>query len=897
MRNTDNTNQTGLTLTNQEHVAPDVTVELDDKPPSEFWEQVATASGFQIALATSMHEVARETNASSNYECTEALLERGVTGLGKMYATVATGFLEPTTQGNRFQQALNITEQYCQSGKNDLSVDAGVGDLEDGPIALLDAGESTLTIQVNVTPLFFDLRADEKGRGGICQILSQLAAVADVRLVANTLTAGKLADKHHHELPGDVKSQWRTYPSQGPASESTEQALVELDDRPVRFVELVGGEDTETLRYSVVQGTLGVSRPTMSSYRDVLEDEYNLIRTFQRGQYKHVELTQAGREFLDLLEEEKRKQASLSDYSKSDVKSNPNSSYHLRVSRGKHGEGGEGNTEAATATTARSRTDRYGNTVQTQWLDGRKQAAIRATARDNGISLVDHPAEGYEDCRNRYIGYDDTDDELVVSLEVTSSVSLMAGLALTLTSSQMWHSVLTPDRLDGAAGSLAGLLVDDHTILRDGLCIGWLPNHVQDGASLIEELREAHEEVLEMTRTLKAKQVEHGRFSDEEAAYRGTILSYCHGVVGTMAALLDMAGVTPRYELRFADSNNVCTHDEKRKAVSETLAKTVSIQSRYGFFALNRHLFDTKAGKPSISPDVDAADPVGEFMGSFVLVGKHATEFEETLRQNLRQPADHRDDAPEVAVSVPIETPSRAFTGRVVSRVLSWKNITPTREAVSLLHGLTGSSYDAAHACYALGKESNPVGRDTDVVDVRYALSQLSWERLLPEMNRGLQKLVCALLRSEEPFTTQQELAEAVGVSKNTVTKHLPRLEAFGLLRETAAGLCLCLSMPDEDGGPSVPEYIRGEFATMTDVLYEAATSLFPAEAWIHTLDWYHAELDPLFEHAPWLEPWVDVLRTLCNDLEREPIPVTFGQTPEQAPLTATDASEGVTAL
>jgi hypothetical protein len=244
---------------------------------------------------------------------------------------------------------------------------------------------------------------------------------------------------------------------------------------------------------------------------------------------------------------------------------------------------------------------------------------------------------------------------------------------------------LTPERIE--SGKLGDMLANHTDLLRNSRCLGYLADRNATAEDYRDALLAAAEDLRNLTKDLY-----HGNFEDE-TRFRGEITREAHGLAGTMVHLLDLADVEivreariPRYSQDFKPS--------QKADLATTLATGASIQSKYGEFAAYRQLFENREDKRTFPPSVDADDPFGECIGSFVLVGKSVEGFADRLRRRLANQETH-DDAPEFAVEIPVEVATeRQHVAHTVREMCRQKSIRPTREATSMLAALTGTPYD-----------------------------------------------------------------------------------------------------------------------------------------------------------------------------------------------------------
>ena len=186
-------------------------------------------------------------------------------------------------------------------------------------------------------------------------------------------------------------------------------------------------------------------------------------------------------------------------------------------------------------------------------------------------------------------------------------------------------------------------------MLRNSRCLGYLKDADATPEDYTDALLEAAEDLGDLTRDLH-----HENYEDCNR-FRADILREAQGLAGTIVHLLDSANVDvvreariPRFSRDFGKS--------QQADLAETLSVGASIQSRYGESTAYRQLLESREDKreSAIPPTVDADDPFGELIGSFVVVGKSVDQLADPLRRRLSNREVH-EDAPEFSVPIPIE--------------------------------------------------------------------------------------------------------------------------------------------------------------------------------------------------------------------------------------------------
>lgn len=880
-----------LTLTQQSPLSAVTTVTLDT-PVGDIWERITATDGFQSALETAVGGLVGDQRAGAR---AYALEELGVTALDGLYASAVAALADENPIHDRWQeQALQLTQDFGSAERSVVGLHAPVGKIADGPLAVLRASTVTPTVAVRIDDAFDELRADQ--RTDIVELLADLANTVDLRIVATGRWQRKLVREYREQLPA-VSEQCSAGPSAGAIAATVEKARAALDPdgRKVRILRQLAKQTSETLSYNQLYALHEVSdgaiRQCLTNGDHSLA-ELGLVETFSRaaGRGSAVELLAAGRELLDRLDSEIGRQQRLeavvsetgnpSDDSRvipsaHEGRHSPGAEAEAVAERGSCGSGGS----AGVADDRDSDRHRLPHHHQVRSAARYRYAAAAGTATDSGITLVDHPISEKDDRGEPHWYYDHDDDRLLVGAEYDNPMKGWVCIALALADPRTFRHVLTPERFE--AGKIGDMLANHTDLLRNSRCLGYLADRNATAEDYTDTLLEAADDLRELT-----KDWYHGNFENRNR-FRATILREAHGLAGTMVHLLDLADVDLVREFRLP--NFARDYDESdRHGLAETIAIGASIQSRYREFTAYRQLFESREDKreSAIPPRVDADDPFGECVGSFVLVGKSVSSLADPLRRRLTNQEVH-DDAPEFGIRVPVKiADERRHIAQTVKCMCDQKSIRPTRAATSMLGALTGTPYDAAKALHNLGSETKAPGRRIRLDEVRYALSTLDTDRILPAMEKpALSKIVHALLVTEPPLV-QSELAERAGVSARSIRTHTERLAAFDFIRETDTGWRFTLPLRgdgehDERGDDVLPWFVatsdedddREQDSFVRDVLAEVVHDLLPPDRYADPDDPVAGALfsepgeriSTLREAWEWLDPWLSVAQMLCD--------------------------------
>lgn len=751
---------------------------------------------------------------------------------------------------------------------------------------------TTPTVAVHLASTFRDARRSH--REGVAALLAELARGADVRVVGTGLTLRWFAKRHRERLPS-VDARLNTPRSVAHVTDARER--LDPDGPHTTTLRALREQPSETATYDALADAVDVPRETLRSRLSTLRDLDLVTEGYNTGDRTAVDLRPAGAAYLDAVDETVGRQADLS--------ASVSEPFNVRNDAVCTTDGSrEGGPDGETATADRDR-HRLADRHDVHYLSRREAAPAGITPPEGGVSVVNYPVEPRDDRGSPGWSYDADADRLVVSAEWDNPMQYAVCLAAALTDVRTWEHVLDADRLDGA--DLADRLAEHKDLLRGCRCLGYLPDRVEDPTEYARRLQEARDDLLELTGDLPRE-----NYEMDTAEFRSLITREALGLAGTMTHLLDCAGVEivreirlPEYTRRFnrggGDDSGI-----DRDGFVRNVATVAAIGSKYGEHSAYRQLLETRDDKVTQSPEavVDAADPLGELIGSFVVVGDLGDRREnlaDALRRGLGSPGDVRDDAPEFAVRIPVEIDAgRPATAQVARRLLDPKRLDVTREAVSLLDATARTPYDVADAVATLGKE--PTRRDLRESEARYALAHVDAERLLTrETPPAARRLVRALLDADRPLT-RAALVDRADVSRSSTYTHLPRLEALGLVEDTDDGyrLALAFATDDERHADRLPWFITDEHAAPRDVVYEAALELVDDatragdpddpvfSTWVDPPPDGVPDVSRLADVWPWVEWALPTLRSLTGT--EDPLPTasttaTFGAEIEQTPL------------
>ncbi len=656
---------------------------------------------------------------------------------------------------------------------------------------------------------FRDLRLQH--RQNICRFLGELARGCDVRVIGTGIELRWLLANHRTNLPVSVDKSSITPLGKSVNPPIDYDAILALDPEgpQIRLLRKLSKEVSGTLTYDNIVRKLNRERSTIRYHVTQKLVPAGIVERVDHYGDPAVRLTHAGWTFLENEYPETAQPRRLEGDTDDSVD-----------------EPGHGYDEPVLPTPELEGKGK-GPSYRTEFLSWPAHHAAAGSGVAGDVTLVDHPVEDDMVTGGRGWSYDADRDELVVVAEYVNPLQWWTSIAFALmgrpqNESQEWltfEHVLDVDRLDALMADIP------KSILRDARQLGYLGANVETGEEYAGELQAWANNLANLTRRLAQDDY------DDRARFRGEITRDALGLAGTMVHLLDAAGVDVVRELRLPEFTR--NFDAGRRTdLVKTVVMGISIQSKYREFASYRQLIEPREQKrrTAYSPRVDATDPVGEVIGSFVLVGPGVDGIQDRLSNELDTLKVH-EEAPEFVVPVNIATPTRPTYASVATRLLRWKGMRPTRLAIDTLRAITGSPYDVAEALAALSKEEY---RDVRLDEVRFAMATLPRDRILVDAYQSIQAMFHALLNADRPLS-KSELAEQADVSTRSVRRHADRLTALDLVRSTNAGLRLSMPFrtPEERYANVRPWYTvanreRNDYedATLPGVIWAAVENL-----------------------------------------------------------------------
>lgn len=907
----------GLSLSVQFPVDADVVLRQPPLAPTALWRSIfdpwSDSTKLPGQLVTGVRALAAGRDAGEFHEQLAS-----ITALDGVYQSVIEWLAtdpnidvdpDDADTGDRFWHAISITRSLGTG--RPLGLQTEPYDIRAGPLELLRIVGIEPSIAIGVDELWdatdgWTRRRSQREK--LLTFLGWLAEVADVQVVASPATLAKLREDHADDLPASVvEAPHPVLTEPGVADVDRDQAQEALEQIPatgrewdiLRVIEEHGGECARRELYNDVR--LGESRGSIREALGTLRS-WSCVSSNGPRNAKVEVLTPTGELALEVLRARDGRRTELSDFADAPETEPENrlaDAVYSGASTRDPPAGDRPDGEAGSG-----RTSRWSGRVDVGYVPNwsRHHAAVASAPEDGGIGLVDRPMEkrtrrdGDEDGRIPWWGYDEDRDEVLVSYEWHGPRAGMVCNVRALLSDAAFEEIFTVEAFDGEAGNLGGLLEGNRWALRTLRQLGYL----KDGMSAAEyrdALREARDDFVELTSDIN-------REEDQPDLYR-TILSLGHGLSTIAADLYDILGIRVVREISIPNFNRDYWGRSKRvHGILKFLAMRMTQSSRYGEYSAWRVLCEPRTEKRQVigsGPDVDAADPRGTVQGSWVLVGKGVSKLRPRLEHLDREGIDLQEDEPgfqPFTLDFVLDERRRTPIERAAKRMLRQRGLKPTAEAISILEAFCGDAYDATEAIAAL--EGEPIPRHVRINELKYGLSQLDSDRIMPELVPTKRKALKALLCADDPLN-QSEIAERAGISARSFRNHRDELEAFDIIEKTDDGKYrLTISYRGEEN--RVPAVVDDSLSTVQDVIWEALFDLIddaerfgdPDDEQLEPLRW-PPDFEEFGRRWPEMEPWISIAAGLANAPYADPDVIRVGKPPEQAsiqdPITASNAS------
>jgi len=883
----------------------DVVLEDPTAAPTKLWRAIASEAVIEEATE---HAVRTLLSGVDRAEAVETLIEEGV---NEPFAHVAADAAKDDREGS--EGTWSGLHDTVRSPATSPMPDGGVDSILDGPVMLFATSGVEPTLSVDLGEGF--MSAPPKRRKTLLGFLTDLSAGFTVRLVCGPVISRALYQQHDTDLPASTVNEARkqgrvgvgTVAAPTPVDDVVDEAFDEVawDDPAWRVLETIVEEPREERAYSALYNDVRINDVSDSAIRKQLGRlaSAGMIERVRGGDRYVARVTQAGIQAADqravelggdgcpnardsdtrVCEGESAggsgcggNRDASSDRSESDAGSTagvndpPKSSAEAVLSPG---EGGR-------PPSPRSIPDRA---PESSYLPRRRHDAVAATADGGDVALLDHDVDRKPHPGDRWVSFDEDRQEIVVEVEAHHSrtASTAVRLAAALTSNKLlYHAVDLPARIDDG-GPMEGFDVN-RVVLRKGHCLGYLPDSINSGAEYADRLREERQKLLS----------EAGQLVGSDGDYRpdiaASVLPDAVGLVSTTIRIYELLGLDVVVNLTVPDWNRNLNpeKEERRASFRKLLSYLTTINATHGVYPMYRKLYERREEKREDAlrgPAVDPSDPTGELLGSWVLSGPGISDFAEDLEHlaswdvHVNAIEDEREFAVDLDI---VQGWSRQVAIRVTNRVLERKNLQLSSKTTDALLALLNSPFSVARAIDRLGKEPLGKERRLHLDEIRWTISTLDLEEIVPNAGIAVQKIVSTLLSASSPLSTA-ELADEADVSEETIRTHRDRLKALGLvvLEEQGTGQATVhrISLPsrderDDEGAPTLgpDEDLNHVSHHVEEVLNQLGESIAVSHPSVWDQLWSPGgdDIDVVWsiEGWEWLRRWADYLAALAGE-------------------------------
>ena len=767
--------ETGVTLTTQTPLDPEIAVDVTDAPTvTPLWNAISSHPQIKALLIRGIRNATHGKHPAAIHELCDTLLPDDLhTTIPFLVRGIASG------DGGAVRTLWEIVDGIGSGSTPTAYLDAIIPwyhfavDAEDTPRHTGDDVETvpppTITISLSYES-FSQRRRDE--RTDICQLITTLGNVFDVRVVGSRYTLAWLTNTHRDTLP--CVSSWRDTTHE---KERVEETLAEIDpdSTHVKILGEISDTPDNTISYTQLFGTLPVGKSRVKQCLSTLS-ELKAVNKVGPPNDKRVVITSIGIEALETIQTEYGTQSTLDDVS-AGVSDPPKNSPQRRD---------PGNSDRGVC---RSETDtKQHNTPQTaqqsapffktEYLtQASHDGIVGCGASEADVAVLKTDPTPWEP-KDRMVSYDSDRREAVVSTHATNPLDYTVSHAVALASPMLLDEVVD----DGVFDTLVNDIPEP--IVHLSRQIGWV---TEETLSSAEAIRDLFVEVGESIERL-TKQLKHDTYTDSRDEHVKKILQKSHGLAGSIVHALDTGGVDVIRDIRVPAG--LTTEQVANLALS--LSYTVTIQSAYKHHSVYRQLIEQREKKRDLmfTVDVDPADNIGSLIGSVVLRGGSAPQLGAKLTDIVADTPTH-DDAPEIATPIRVGGVGRKATAVAVTRTLRRRRFRPTRSLTTVINGVCNDPLTAANTLARLQRDDidgDPAWRRVRWDELRSVLTTVDVDQLVPRLPNTVGRILSTLLRADDPTLSQSELAERVGVTTQTLRNQRENLETTGLIQITDAG-------------------------------------------------------------------------------------------------------------
>jgi hypothetical protein len=439
-----------------------------------------------------------------------------------------------------------------------------------------------------------------------------------------------------------------------------------------------------------------------------------------------------------------------------------------------------------------------------QWLSGPEPRGVmdswgmhtRLTApvREQGVTLVDHEIDAFDDGRVGYLSC--FDDTTIAVVQWGGPLATLVRLSSILLSDKAWARLLNRQALGDDLQEAYDGAFDDavEDVLRYASQVGWLGEEQETWTGLRDRLQYVRDGVLRRL----------GELEDGDTEARTELFKDAHGLFATATHLYAAAGLDLQITMRLPDVDQLRRNSQRLRNFTQFFRHTIPKSAGYGTHNAYRNLIEDREPKLKrrMSVEFDPTEPLADLVADWVIVGPDAS----TLQPDLRGALEAADDDVRESVaqgneetfglSVPVHV-ANTYAGirAVLETHLERKGFQASSELRELTHVLQSvlatddrgaSPYDVATVCLHLAAATHD-GETLGVADLEHGLAQLPADRLVPTLPPSTRRLFQTILAATDPLCTSQLVDEA-GVSQRSYDRHRELLTAIGFLDQDDEG-------------------------------------------------------------------------------------------------------------
>lgn len=787
------------------------------------------AARYDDAYGTNIIETRRPGPFVYEYLCEV----HGVDALATHYASALTEYalkFEPAEHDNLPEHHQNhhdelerfLTQFGTGSGPFARDIDA----LTRGPLAIHRQDPTPNTVWVTLDAQAWHNVSDQRTAATSLATLAALGEVFDVALVLSSPRLLRDLRRHHLEWVDEHLSELdftehgipRRQKKLSARADEIEirttafTALANLDEQGgrVRLLASLPDDGYREQRMLVEDPEIDLAESTISNYLGDLTAA-GLVTVDSLGQtHNRVSLTAAGEIAQDYIVDNYTLRSPHQSTLDRDFVPTPHDSTSRVYCTQQHESEKEGpsTAEAWLAETGSADINGY-----TAWLDGPTNTLnsrgmhqrLSAAQRTDGVTLVDHKIEPFDDGRITYLSCFEDDVQAVV--QWGGPLPTLARCTATLLSDHAFSRLLTPDRLGKRFKKLYDEFKENvERILVKGAQIGWFGKNEHEYGQFKDRYRKI--------RNICLKQLPNVLRSNDTEEY-SDLFRDLHGLFASTTQLYDAAGFDVTIQLRIPDTKQLQRGNQRYqsflKFFGHTAPKHTVYESDIGVHSGYREVLEDRNQKLAsrLDYDIDVTAPYARCTVSWVVSGPDATDFKTDIYQAIQSRAatireeirEGNEKAPllEIPVMSGMTYPTIKATvthfadqkGYITDRAdLLERGIHDRRPLERCIRVLTAclspsehsgsvSPFDVAEALLHCSQTAKT--EPLSVSEIAYGLAQLPVDRLLPSLAPSATKIVQALLRADIPIG-RNEICERAGISASSYDRYVDELAALTII-------------------------------------------------------------------------------------------------------------------